>query len=82
MKKILIALALVLTLCLTSCVETFHGNIGVVSNIELRQGYNGQPPKYKYTVTVKHTSDGCDRYKMLTNKLYNVGDTVEIKLKQ
>ncbi len=82
MKKILIALTLVLTLCLTSCVQTFVGNVGIVENIELRYGYDGKEPKWKYVVTIRHTNDAFDKYKMMTNELYNVGDTIEIKLKQ
>lgn len=79
MKKLLIAI--LFTMMLASCSETFNGNYGVVQEIELCQGYAGQTPKYKYKVTVSHKGDMCDTYELFTNDAYTPGDTLEIRLK-
>lgn len=80
MRKVLFTLLLMF--CLVSCVETYKGNYGVITNIELMTGLNGDPPAYKYKVTIKYDGDLCDEFNILTNESYHVGDSVEIRLKE
>ena len=79
MKKLLIAF--LICFCLTSCVEEFRGNYGVVENVELVHPYNGETPKWKYLVTVHHEGNTTHQYKIYTNNVYHPGDTIEMRLK-
>lgn len=80
MRKVLFTLLLMF--CLVSCVETYKGNYGVITNIELMTGSYGNPPTYKYKVTIEYDGDLCNEFNILTNESYHVGDSVEVRLKE
>lgn len=80
MKKILITF--LIAFCLTSCVEEFKGNYGVVENIELVHPYNNEEPEWKFKVTVSHQGSVTNQYIVFTNDVYHPGDTIEIGLKK
>lgn len=78
MKKLIAIVFAICLIALASCTTTLFGDYGVVTSVEVNTTGSGKSREYKYLVGITHPSSPINYYKINTNKLYSVGDTIEV----
>ena len=77
MKKLIIIIFAICLIAMASCTPMIYGDYGLVTSVEVNKG-GVVTEKYKYEVGVNHQSSPRNFYKFYTNRLYQIGDTIEV----
>lgn len=78
MKKLIAIVFAICLIALASCTTTLYGDYGIVTSVEVNNKGSVRSREYKYLVGIKHPSSPIDYYKIKTNRLYRVGDTIGV----
>lgn len=76
MKKLILLLALAFVMC--GCCNQYVTDCGIVEGVKINNG--GYPGQGTYIVTISQNFNAHWKFKayLYTNKLYSIGDTIQV----